>query len=304
MRRAHTPVGLRSWQRQRDPARSQASYRGTGSRVLALLVLTLSSLLRADAQSKPSLILATTTSTQDSGLLDVLVPRFEKERRIDVKVIAVGTGAALRMAGSGNADVVLVHAPAAEQKYVDSGDLIDGRLVMHNDFVIVGPTDDPAGIRKHSEVTDVMRVIAARGVFVSRGDQSGTHSQELALWDAARVDPRSVSKREETGQGMGATLNIADQKRAYTLTDRGTYLSLRKRLSLAILFQGDPTLRNIYHVYAVNPAKHSKARHTEARAFVDFLVSAPIQQLIGSFKRADYGEPLFFPDALGQRSIP
>jgi tungstate transport system substrate-binding protein len=113
----------------------------------------------------------------------VLVPRFEKERRIDVKVIAVGTGAALRMAGSGNADVVLVHAPAAEQKYVDSGDLIDGRLVMHNDFVIVGPTDDPAGIRKHSEVTDVMRVIAARGVFVSRGDQSGTHSQELALWD-------------------------------------------------------------------------------------------------------------------------
>jgi tungstate transport system substrate-binding protein len=271
--------------------------------VLALLALTLSSLLWANAQSKPSLILATTTSTQDSGLLDVLVPRFEKEHRIEVKVIAVGTGAALRMAGSGNADVVLVHAPAAEQKYVDSGDLIDGRLVMHNDFVIAGPTDDPAGVRKRSEVTDVMRAIAARGLFVSRGDESGTHSQELALWALAGVDPKSVRRREETGQGMGATLNIADQKRAYTLADRGTYLSLRKRLALAILFQGDPMLRNVYHVYAVNPAKHPKARHREARAFVDFLVSVPIQQMIGSFKRDVYGEPLFFPDALGQPSI-
>jgi tungstate transport system substrate-binding protein len=142
-----------------------------------------------------------------------------------------------------------------------------------------------------------MRAIVARGVFVSRGDESGTHTQELALWAAARVQPAALSRREETGQGMGATLNIADQKRAYALTDRGTYLSLRKRLDLDIVFQGDATLRNVYHVYAVNPRKHPKARGTEARAFIDFLVSAPVQQAIGAFKRDLYGEPLFFPDA-------
>jgi tungstate transport system substrate-binding protein len=260
---------------------------------LALAVSALGS-----AQATPSIILATTTSTQDSGLLDALVPRFEKERGIEVKVIAVGTGAALRMAGSGDADVVLVHAPEAERKYVESGDLVDGRLVMHNDFVIVGPPDDPPGVRKVKSAADAMRAIAARGTFVSRGDDSGTHAAELALWAAARIDPKSVTRREETGQGMGATLNIADQKRAYTLTDRGTYLSLRARLGLAIVFQGDPALRNVYHVYAVNRAKHPKARSQEARALIDFLVSPAVQQAIGAFKRDVYGESLFFPDAL------
>jgi tungstate transport system substrate-binding protein len=201
------------------------------------------------------------------------------------------------MAASGDADVVLVHAPAAEQKYRDAGDLIDGRLVMHNDFVIVGPDEDPAGVRVHKAIADAMRAIADRGVFVSRGDDSGTHTQELALWAAAGIAPRSVARREETGQGMGATLNIADQKRAYTLTDRGTYLSQRKRLRLVILFQGDPSLRNVYHVYAVNPAKHPKVKRTDARAFIEFLVSAPVQRAIGAFKRDVYGESLFFPDA-------
>jgi tungstate transport system substrate-binding protein len=251
----------------------------------------------AGRQPAPSIILATTTSTQDSGLLDVLVPRFEKERRIAVKVIAVGTGAALKMAASGDADLVLVHAPQAERKYVESGDLVDGRLVMHNDFVIVGPPNDPAGVKTARRVSDAMRAIAARDAFVSRGDESGTHTQELTLWAAAGIEPSSLSRREETGQGMGATLNIADQKRAYALTDRGTYLSLRKRLDLDIVFQGDPTLRNVYHIYAVNPRKHPKARGAEARAFIDFLVSAPIQQAIGAFKRDVYGESLFFPDA-------
>lgn len=250
------------------------------------------------AQAKPSIILATTTSTQDSGLLDVLVPRFERARGIDVKVIAVGTGAALRMAASGDADVVLVHAPEAERTYVDAGDLVDGRLVMHNDFVIVGPPGDPAAVKKAKTAADAMRAIAARGTFVSRGDESGTHTQELSLWSAARVDPQSLRRREETGQGMGATLNIADQKRGYTLTDRGTYLSLRHRLGLIILFQGDATLRNVYHVYAVNPVKHPKARRAEAGAFIDFLVSPPIQQAIAAFKRDVYGESLFFPAAL------
>jgi tungstate transport system substrate-binding protein len=252
------------------------------------------------AQAKPSIILTTTTSTQDSGLLDVLVPRFEKERGIEVKVIAIGTGAALRMAGTGDADVVLVHAPDAERKYVESGDLIDGRLVMHNDFVIVGPPADPAGVKTVKTAADAMRAIAARGVFISRGDDSGTHAAERALWAAARVDPKSLDRREETGQGMGATLNVADQKRAYTLTDRGTYLSLRKRLNLVILFQGAPSLRNVYHVYAVNPARHPKARHAEARAFIEFLVSPAIQQAIGAFKQDIHGESLFFPDALAR----
>jgi tungstate transport system substrate-binding protein len=267
-----------------------------------LLTVVISAALSLLAQSRQSLILATTTSTQDSGLLDVLVPRFEKERRIEVKVIAVGSGAALRMAASGDADVVLVHAPASEQRYVETADLVDGRLVMHNDFVIVGPEADPAGVKRLTSVTEVMRAIAARSVFISRGDDSGTHTQELALWTTARIDPRSIARREETGQGMGATLNIADQKNAYTITDRGTYLALRQRLRLTILFQGDPGLRNIYHVYAVNPAKHRSVKAAEARAFIDFLVSAPVQKIIADFGRDVYGEPLFFPDALQRNS--
>jgi tungstate transport system substrate-binding protein len=263
-------------------------------------VLILASLagVRGGAQPAQSLILATTTSTQDSGLLDVLVPRFEKESGIEVKVIAVGTGAALRMASRGDADAVLVHAPAAERPYVEAGDLVDGRGVMHNDFVIVGPGNDPAGIRRLTSINDVMHALAARGTFVSRGDDSGTHSQEMALWAAARIDLRSIARREETGQGMGATLNVTDQKRAYTLSDRGTYLSLRRRLDLAILFQGAASLRNVYHVYAVNPAKHPRVRHDAARSFINFLVSRPIQQAIASFKRDEYGEALFFPDAI------
>jgi len=266
--------------------------------LLLAFAVGISAALSANAQSRPSLILGTTTSTEDSGLLDVLVPRFEKERRIEVKVIAVGSGAALRMAERGDVDVVLVHSPTSEQRYVEAGDLVDGRLVMHNDFLIVGPAEDPAGIRKLTSINEVMRTIAARAIFISRGDDSGTHTQELALWAAARIDPKSLDRREETGQGMGATLNIADQKRAYTLTDRGTYLALRRRLGLAILFQGDPGLRNVYHVYAVNPKKHQSVKAAEARAFIDFMVSAPIQRLIAAFGRDTYGEPLFFPDAL------
>jgi tungstate transport system substrate-binding protein len=267
-------------------------------RIAVLVSLLGLAVAAAHAQAKPSIILATTTSTQDSGLLDVLVPRFERARGIDVKTIAVGTGAALRMASTGDADVVLVHAPSVEEQYVTSGDLIDGRRVMHNDFVVVGPADDPAGVRGVRLIADAMRAMAARGVFISRGDQSGTHTQELALWSAAGIAARELERREETGQGMGATLHVADQKRAYTLTDRGTYLAQRARLGLVVLFQGDPALRNIYHVYAVNPAKHPKAKHAEAKQFMDYLVSTSVQQAIGAFKRDQYGEPLFFPDAL------
>lgn len=249
------------------------------------------------ARQRPSIILATTTSTQDSGLLDVLVPRFEMERGIEVKVIAVGTGAALRMARSGDADVVLAHAPTSERSYVNAGDLIEGRVVMHNDFVVVGPPNDPARVRGQRTIAGAIRAIADRGTFISRGDESGTHTQELALWASAGIDPREVPRREETGQGMGATLNVAEQKRAYTLTDRGTYLAQRRRLTLEVVFEGDPSLRNIYHVYAVNPARHPEAKIAEARQFIEFLVSPAIQQAIGAFKREQYGQPLFIPDA-------
>ena len=262
----------------------------------AAVALALLAPLGAAAQTA-AIILATTTSTQDSGLLDVLVPRFERESGIAVKVIAVGTGAALRMAARGDADAVLVHAPEAEQRYVQSGDLVDGRAVMHNDYVLVGPADDPAGIRGMRSLSDVMRAIASRSAFISRGDDSGTHGQELALWAAAGIDPAGVARREETGQGMGATLNVADQRRAYTLADRGTYLSLRRRLDLVVLFEGERRLRNPYHAYVVNPARHPGVRHAEARRFVDFLVSAPVQETIAEFRRDDLGEPLFFPAA-------
>jgi len=265
--------------------------------LLVVLVRILADPASSLAQNR-SIILSTTTSTQDSGLLDVLVPRFEREAGIEVKVIAVGTGAALKMAASGNADVVLVHAPESERVYVESRDLVEGRLVMHNDFLIVGPSDDPAGVRQQRALPSVMRAIAAKSTFISRGDQSGTHSAELSLWTAAGINPATLNRREETGQGMGATLNVADQKRAYTLTDRGTYLAQRKRLTLVPLFQGDTSLRNVYHVYAVNPAKHPKAKLAEARQFIAFFVSPAIQQAIGAFKRDEYGESLFFPDAL------
>ena len=269
--------------------------------LLLLVIVAAASGGRLPAQARPSIILATTTSTQDSGLLDELVPRFERARGIDVKVIAVGTGAALRMAATGNADVVLVHAPTSERPFVEAGDLIEGRQVMHNDFVLVGPASDPAGVRGRRTIADAMRAIAARGTFISRGDRSGTHTQELGLWADAGVDPRALDRREETGQGMGATLSVADQRNAYTLTDRGTYLALRARVRLVVLFEGDPALRNIYHVHAVNPARHPQARLGEARQFIDFLTSAETQRAIGDFKREHLGQPLFVPDALPPR---
>ncbi|MEX1103194.1 MAG: substrate-binding domain-containing protein, partial [Dehalococcoidia bacterium] len=216
----------------------------TGSRPLLLLAgLVLIPLAAAcggdddDADSPGSstpiggtMILATTTSTQDTGLLDVLEPMFEERTGTDLKVIAIGTGAALEMAAKGDADAVLTHALSSEKKYVDSGDLVGARLVMHNDFVIVGPESDPAKLKGLTDLNAAMKVLATGGGFISRGDDSGTHKKELELWMAAAVDPGSVADREETGQGMGATLNVADQKGAYTLTDRGTYLALKQDL--------------------------------------------------------------------------
>ena len=241
-----------------------------------------------------TIILATTTSTYDSGLLDEIVPRFEERTGITVKVIAVGTGAALRMASEGNADAVLVHAPEAEAPYVASGDLVSSRLVMTNDFVIVGPPDDPAAAASAPDLPAALASIAAGGRFVSRGDDSGTHKRELALWAGAGIDPAALP-REETGQGMGATLTIASERRAYTLTDRATYLALREVLDLAVLVEGDAGLLNVYHVHVVNPDRHEGVAAEQAEAFAAFLLEPETQALIGRFRAEEFGRSLFTP---------
>jgi tungstate transport system substrate-binding protein len=244
------------------------------------------------------IILATTTSTQDTGLLDSLLPMFKRETCIEVKPIAVGTGAALEMAKRGDADAVLVHAPEAEKAYVESGELIDGRRIMHNDFLIIGPAGDPAKVRGEKDAALAMKAIAAAGSFVSRGDGSGTEKKELELWKAAGVSPGSIARREETGQGMGATLLVADARQTYTLTDRGTYLAFKDKLGLVPLVEGDPRLLNIYHAYVVNPGKHPTVKRSEAARFVRYLTDPKVQEWIGQFGRAKFGQPLFVPDAV------
>jgi tungstate transport system substrate-binding protein len=254
--------------------------------------------LPAEAQ-KAEIILATTTSTQDTGLLDSLLPMFTRETGIAVKPIAVGTGAALEMARRGDADAVLVHAPQAEEEYVASGDITGGRRIMYNDFLIVGPATDPAHVKGSHDATAAMKAIAGGHSFVSRGDGSGTEKKELELWQAAGVTPASVTRREETGQGMGATLLVADQRQTYTLTDRGTWLAFKDKMTLVPLVEGDPRLRNIYHAYIVNPGRHPTAKRTEATRFVRFLVEPQVQTWIGRFGTLKYGQPLFVPDAEG-----
>ncbi|MBA3344341.1 MAG: substrate-binding domain-containing protein [Gemmatimonadales bacterium] len=255
-------------------------------------------------QQGTEIILATTSSTQDTGLLDSLLPMFEHETGIEVKSIAVGSGAALEMARRGDADAVLVHAPEAERAYVESGDLIEGRLIMHNDYLIIGPLGDPAHVHGREDAAAAMKAIAAAEAFVSRGDGSGTEQKELALWKAAGVSPASMRRREETGQGMGATLLVAEARQTYTLTDRGTYLAFKDRLTLVPLVEGDPRLRNIYHAYVVNPGKHPMVHRVEAARFVRYLTEPKIQQWIGRFGRARLGQALFVPDALNTSAVP
>ena len=246
---------------------------------------------------KPSLILATTTSTQDSGLLDVLIPVFEQTTGYTVKVIAVGSGQAMTMGKECNADVLLVHSPAAEAEFMDAGSGVDRRLVMHNDFVIVGPASDPAAIKGTAKGADALaKIAAAQATFVSRADKSGTNSTELALWKAANLNPTGAWYLE-SGQGMGATLQITSEKGGYTLTDRATYLATKDNLSLDVLVEGEAGLLNVYHVISVNPAKCPSANTSGATAFADYLVSADGQALIGQFGTETYGQPLFVPDA-------
>ncbi len=251
----------------------------------------------ASAQQK-NIILATTTSTQDSGLLDVLIPMFEKKTGYFVKTIAVGSGQAMAMGQKGEADVLLVHSPAAEKKFVDEGYGINRRLVMHNDFVIVGPANDPAKIKGIKSAVEAFKRIASAGsLFMSRGDNSGTDAEEKSIWKAANINPEGQKWYQQTGLGMGQTLNVAAEKRAYTLSDRGTYLALKKQLGLDILAEGDAILLNIYHVIEVNPAKWPKVNVPGAKAFADFMVAQETQGVIKTFGVDKFGSPLFFPDA-------
>ncbi len=250
------------------------------------------------ATAQKNLILATTTSTQDTGLLDTLIPIFEKKTGYFVKTIAVGSGQAMAMGSKGEADVLLVHSPAAEKKFMEEGNGLNRKLVMHNDFIIVGPPNDPAGIKGMKSAADALKQIASKGaLFVSRGDNSGTHAKEKDIWKKAGINPEGQKFYQQTGLGMGQTLNVAAEKNGYTLTDRGTYLSLRKALGLDILVEGDKSLLNIYHVIEVNPAKFPKVNAAGAKAFSDFMVSKPTQDIIAKFGVDKYGSPLFFPDA-------
>ena len=245
----------------------------------------------------PDIILATTTSTQDSGLLDVLIPMFEEQTGFRVKTIAVGTGQALAMGEKGEADVLLTHAPASEKPLVESGAVTNYQLVLHNDFILVGPSSDPAKVKDLKSVADAFKAISeTSSIFVSRGDDSGTDKKEKGIWKDINI-PNEGSWYQETGQGMGQTLNIASQKEGYTLTDRATFLAQKDNLQLEIAVQGEKSLLNIYHVMQVNEEKFPKVNADGAKAFVEFMIDSKTQDIIGEFGMDEYGEPLFFKDA-------
>jgi tungstate transport system substrate-binding protein len=250
------------------------------------------------AAAEKNIILATTTSTQDSGLLDVLIPMFEKKTGYFVKTIAVGSGQAMVMGQKGEADALLVHSPDAEKKFMADGFGVNRQLVMHNDFVIVGPSDDPAKIKADkSAIESFKKIASAQTLFMSRGDNSGTHSKEKALWKATAINPAGQKWYQETGLGMGETLNVTSEKKAYTLADRGTYLALKKKLALSILTEGDAQLLNIYHVIEVNPEKWPKVNAAGAKAFAQFMIAPETQNVVKTFGVDKFGSPLFFPDA-------
>jgi tungstate transport system substrate-binding protein len=263
-----------------------------------LLLVVLCSVWAAPALAQSTtVILSTTTSTQDSGLLDTLVPLFEKKTGLSVKTISVGTGQALALAARGEADVALVHAPSLERKYVEEGRMQNRRLVMYNDFVIIGPEDDPAGIKGTSKAVDALKRIAeTQSRFVSRGDKSGTHLLELGLWKQAGIEPTGAWYIE-SGQGMGQTLGIANDRRAYTIADRGTWLAFQKRISLPILVEKDKPLLNIYSVMEINSANGPRVNVAGGKAFADFMVAPETQAVIKTFGVDKYGQPLFVPIA-------
>jgi tungstate transport system substrate-binding protein len=265
--------------------------------VVVVIGAALASFSAAGYGQQRSIILSTTTSTQDSGLLDVLVPLFEKQTGYSVKTISVGTGQALALAAKGDADVALVHAPDLERQYVADGKLLNRRLVMYNDFVIIGPKEDPAKIRAARTAAAALKAIAqTKAKFVSRGDNSGTHVLEKSLWKQAGIEPKG-SWYIEAGQGMGATLGIANERNGYAITDRGTYLAFAKRVTLPILVEGDRALLNVYSVMEVNPANGPRINSVGGKAFADFMVAPQTQKVIQSYGMEKFGQPLFVPVA-------
>jgi tungstate transport system substrate-binding protein len=266
--------------------------------IALVLLFCMASSASAAGPVQKNLILATTTSTQDSGLLDVLIPAFEKKTGYFVKTIAVGSGQAMAMGQKGEADVLLVHSPDAEKKFMAEGNGVNRLIVMHNDFIVVGPPADPAAIKGvKSTVEAFKKIVEAGSLFMSRGDNSGTHAKEQGIWKAAGIKPEGQKWYQQTGLGMGQTLNVAAEKKSYTLADRGTWLPLQQKLGLPILKEGDPILLNVYHVIQVNPAKWPKVNADGAKAFSDFMVSTETQGIVKTFGVEKYGGALFFPDA-------
>jgi tungstate transport system substrate-binding protein len=262
-------------------------------------VLLVSLFLSVNARAEEMIRCASTTSTQNSGLFDHILPLFEKKTGIKVNVVAVGTGAAFEIGKRGDADVLLVHAKEDELKLVEEGWFVDRHDVMYNDFVIVGPPSDPAGLKGMKSAVSALKAVSGKASpFVSRGDDSGTHKMEKSLWKAAGVEPKGEWYME-VGQGMSKTLRIAAEKRAYSLTDRGTYLSMKDKetLELDVLLEGDPALFNQYGVMAVNPKKFPHVKYKEAMEFSNWLVSKEGQDAIASFKDAG-GHQLFYPNAM------
>ena len=244
------------------------------------------------------LLLATTTSTQDSGLLDYLLPDFEEKYGVTVDVVAVGSGQALKLGEDGNAEVLLVHSPGPEKAFMEAGHGIRREDVMYNDFVIVGPSDDPAGIQGSASAAEALTKIAESGAtFISRGDDSGTHTKEKTIWKAAGIEPAG-DWYVSAGQGMGAVLTMANEQQAYTLSDRATYLARTKEgIDLDILVEGDPALFNPYGVIVVNPDKNPEIKSDLANQFVDWIISPETQELIGQYGVEEFGQQLFVPDA-------
>lgn len=268
---------------------------------LASCLLWITPVSAAPDASSTIIRMATTTSTENSGLLNYLLPRFTDATGYKVHVIAVGTGKALRMGRDGDVDVVLVHAPAAEKMFVDEGYGEKRYPVMYNDFVIIGPANDPAGINKASDAADAMTRIADQSaIFVSRGDDSGTHKKEKTLWKHAQLTPIGSWYRE-AGQGMGKVIQIASELNGYTLADRGTWIAYQNKTSLKLLFQGDPVLHNPYGIIAVNPKRYPDANHVGAQALIDWMTSKDGQTLVGDYRIA--GFQLFTPSANAPGSV-
>ncbi len=264
---------------------------------ILLSFLVISGLTSVHAESK-TIILATTTSTQDSGLLDVLLPIFQKRTGYFVKTIAVGSGQAIVMGQKGEADLLLVHSPAEEKRLVEGGHGVNRRPIMYNDYLIVGPIEDLAKIKREKSAIEAFRKIgSAKRLFLSRGDHSGTHEKEKSLWNAAGINPERERWYQQTGLGMGQTLNVASEKGGYTLVDRGTYLALKKKIGLDILVEGDPILLNPYHVIEVSSARWPQVNSAGAKVLADFLVSKEAQKVIKNFGVEKYGAPLYYPAA-------